>query len=374
MSNIALYSDMDNGNTSVSNLFIDEYLCEANDAQIKVYLYLLRMTQAARTTSISDMADRFNHTEKDICRALKYWETKGLMALAYDAMGTIIGIQVFSARPMSGMPFSPMAGMQTGPMYATIPLASYEPSYVTNMPSPAPAVLEPKAPEIDSRFIKPVYSADELRAFKNNEETSALMFLAETYLKRTLKPADIQSLLFITDKLEFSLDMVDYLLQYCVGKEKTKFSYIESVAIAWAEKGITTPEAAQKESSDYDKNIYKVMRALGKTSSPTEVEVDFIKKWRNDFGFSTDVILEACERTVLSTDKGRFKYANKILECWSKAGVRNKKDIEKADAAFKNVTAIGNAKPKTGNNSFQKYEKNNEYDFNSLENLLLKQQ
>ena len=66
MSNITLYNDMDNGNTSVSNLFIDEYLCDANDAQIKVYLYLLRMTQAAGSTNISDMADRFNHTEKDI--------------------------------------------------------------------------------------------------------------------------------------------------------------------------------------------------------------------------------------------------------------------------------------------------------------------
>lgn len=47
---------------------------DANDAQIKVYLYLLRMMTAGLTTSVSDIADKFNHTEKDVLRALKYWE------------------------------------------------------------------------------------------------------------------------------------------------------------------------------------------------------------------------------------------------------------------------------------------------------------
>ena len=58
---------------------IDEVLellmdLDANDAQLKIYLYLLRVTGAGLTTSISDMADQFNHTEKDVVRALKYWE------------------------------------------------------------------------------------------------------------------------------------------------------------------------------------------------------------------------------------------------------------------------------------------------------------
>mgnify|MGYP000110404848 FL=1 len=63
--------------TVVSNFFIDEYMKDANDAQIKVYLYLLRMMTAGLTTSVSDIADKFNHTEKDVLRALKYWEKAG---------------------------------------------------------------------------------------------------------------------------------------------------------------------------------------------------------------------------------------------------------------------------------------------------------
>ena len=47
--------------TVLSNVFIDEYLKDANDAQLKVYLFLVRRLQAGDPVSISDMADRFNH-------------------------------------------------------------------------------------------------------------------------------------------------------------------------------------------------------------------------------------------------------------------------------------------------------------------------
>ena len=74
MSRLTIYRDDYSDATIVSNQFIDEYMENANDAQIKVYLYLLRMMHANLPTSISDIADKFNHTEKDVVRALSYWE------------------------------------------------------------------------------------------------------------------------------------------------------------------------------------------------------------------------------------------------------------------------------------------------------------
>lgn len=74
MSCLRIYQDNYIDATIVSNRFIDEYMAEANDAQLKIYLYLLRMMNAGRTFSISGIADAFNHTEKDVMRALKYWE------------------------------------------------------------------------------------------------------------------------------------------------------------------------------------------------------------------------------------------------------------------------------------------------------------
>ena len=81
MSHLTIYQSNYVDATVVSNLFIDEYMKDANDAQIKVYLYLLRMMNAREATSVSDIADKFNHTEKDILRALKYWEKQRLLDL-----------------------------------------------------------------------------------------------------------------------------------------------------------------------------------------------------------------------------------------------------------------------------------------------------
>ena len=89
-----VYSDSRSDSTMVSNLFIDEYMKNANDAQIKVYLYLLRMTGAHRTTSISDMADLFNHTEKDVVRSLRYWEQKGLLDLTFKGEDDLVSIRL----------------------------------------------------------------------------------------------------------------------------------------------------------------------------------------------------------------------------------------------------------------------------------------
>ena len=81
MARLTIYKDNDADSTVVSNLFIDEYMKDANDAQLKIYLYLLRMMNAHLATSVSDIADKFNHTEKDVIRALKYWEKNHLLDL-----------------------------------------------------------------------------------------------------------------------------------------------------------------------------------------------------------------------------------------------------------------------------------------------------
>ena len=72
------------GVTVLSNVFIDQYMCEINEAQIKIYLYILRMTGANLPTDISEMADKFNFTEKDVEKSLNYLEKKGLLSLQYN--------------------------------------------------------------------------------------------------------------------------------------------------------------------------------------------------------------------------------------------------------------------------------------------------
>ena len=112
------------------------------------------------------------------------------------------------------------------------------------------------------------------------------------------------------------------------------------------------------------------MNALGKTSSPAKNEIAYIQRWTKDFGFELDIILEACGRTVLATDKHRFAYADRILEAWYKAGVHHVSDISGLDISHQRDKA---AKPaRTGSTAEYNRFMHSNYDFDALEKELLK--
>ena len=70
--------------TVLTNNFIDNYMPEANGEFVKVYIYLLRLlSDTSVPFSLEQMADHFFCTERDIVRALKYWEKENLLTLTY---------------------------------------------------------------------------------------------------------------------------------------------------------------------------------------------------------------------------------------------------------------------------------------------------
>ena len=89
MSRLKICQDGCAGVTVVSNRFIDEFMPQANDAQLKIYLYLLRAVSAGLPLDISEIADAFNHTEKDVMRALKYWEKRGVLLPRLDGIASV---------------------------------------------------------------------------------------------------------------------------------------------------------------------------------------------------------------------------------------------------------------------------------------------
>lgn len=352
MSFLTIYQDNYTDSTVISNRFIDDYMQAANDAQLKIYLYLIRMMSARLGTSISDIADKFNYTEKDVLRALKYWEKNRLLTLEYDEHKNITGIHLLDSNAGADM-LSITAGAATASM-ATYPQAA------AVFPAQPPEAAKPV-------FEKPNYTADQLRAFKADEESARLLFVAEQYLKRPLSAGDVRSIFFIMDRLGFSEDLTDYLLQYCVDRGKRDFRYIEKVAINWAEQGITTPKQAASLAGRYDRSFYEIMRALGKNSVPTDTEASFIERWQKTYGFETDVILDACERTVLATDSHRFEYAESILRRWYGIGVHHKSDIKALDADHRRTKS---GRRQASANKFNQFAQNN-YDFDALEQEIL---
>ncbi len=330
--------------TLLSNIFIDDYMPEANGEFVKVYIYLLRALSTTPVSfSLEEMADHLLCTERDILRALKYWARQELLALDFTDDKSLRAIALLP--PRSKAPASETAG-------SSVPK------------QPAPARTAPLTP-------------DRVRELKQNEEIIQLLYIAEQYLGKTLSPSEIQKLLFFYDGLGFSTDLIEYLLEYCVSRSHKSIRYMETVALAWAQEGISTVAEAKKTNARYSKDYYSILKALGITNrSPVETEVTLMDTWLKTYGFSLAVIQEACTRTVLQTGQASFQYADKILEGWKKKQVKSLEDIQALDAEYKKrkqekKQAKAPAAPASGNkfNNFQQ----REYNFDEYEKRLLNQ-
>ena len=356
MSCLKIYQDSCAEVTIVSNRFIDEFMPQANDAQLKIYLYLLRSLSAGRSLDIAGIADAFNHTEKDVMRALTYWENCGVLLLDYDAAENLAGIRLLD---LSAGKAAPEASSQK-------PAPQKE---AADSRPARKAAAQSRKSSAQEEYDRPSYSLDQLKAFQEKDSTAQLLFIAEQYLGRTLSPSDIKSILFFSDRLHFSDDLIDYLLQYCVERGKKDFRYMEKVAISWAEAGVTTPAEAERQAGRYDKTVYTIMNSLGKTNAPTRREAEFIRRWREEYGFEPSIIMEACERTVLATDRHRFEYADKILSSWKESGVHHLSDIARLDEGFQKEKPARQTRERSADryNRFMQ----NSYDYDALEKELL---
>ena len=65
--------------TILNNHFIDDILPKADGEYVKIYLMLVRLQTAGEPVSVEILADRLELTQKDILRALSYWEREGVL-------------------------------------------------------------------------------------------------------------------------------------------------------------------------------------------------------------------------------------------------------------------------------------------------------
>lgn len=366
MAEIKLHKDDGNTATMVPNRFIDEYMTTANGEFVKIYLYLLRcMNTSECCFSISKTADKFEHTEKDIQRALKYWEKASLLHLKYDEDKNISEIRFVNSESTSSDFSPPEATAPPEPPVLSAPAGTKAQTglHTAEVPSADAAPLAIKEHS---------YTADEIRALQEKDEVQELLFVAESYLGHVLTPTDIQKLLFWYDELHLSADLIVYLIEYCIAKGNKSLNYMKRIAISWKESGIETVTQAKSSSSAHSKTHYAVMKALGISGrNLVPAETSFIDRWTKDLGFGLDIISEACSRTITTTHQPSFEYTDKILSNWNKQQVHELSDIVKLDLNYQKTKPDGKTAVRTkAPNKFNDFPQRT-YDFEKLEAQLL---
>ena len=354
--------------TILSNIFIDQYMPGAGGEFVKVYIYLLRLlADPSASVCLPLLADRLNCTEGDISRALKYWSNEGLLILETDPSGELTGITLTEPSPDTQMELTATVSVPQSALAAAAPISQTVSAATVSTPQPD------TAPSRSASALTPA----RIRELKENEDVAQLIYICEQYLGKTLTPTDTRKILFFYDELKMSVDLIDFLIQYCVGRGHKSMRYIETVAMAWSKEGITTVEMAKDSTSRYGRDYFTILKAMGIANrNPVDSEIVMMDTWLKDYGFSMDMIQEACSRTIMQTGQPSFQYAHKILTGWFKKGALTPEAVHALDVQHQKRSqdnSRGRSQTPKSPNRFNNFQQRN-YDFKELEKQLLERQ
>lgn len=327
--------------TIISNQFIDDFMASANGEYIKEYLFLMR--HEGEEVTVSMIADALNHTEADVARALSYWKKAGVLseeAVSKPEVSPAVSETACSGRPAEAVK--------------------------KEIPSPTAS--------------RKSYTPDQISGLAGDEDFSQLLYIAQKYMNKVFTQRECEVFAYLYDGLHMPAELLEYVVEYCVQGGHTSIRYIETVAISWHEKGFKTVDDAKNNALTFSKDSFAVMRAFGLSDrNPGDSEREYMDKWFRTYGFTKELVMEACSRTLTATHSPSFPYTDKIIEGWKKAGARTMEDIKRLDeqhadrkksSGDKSTKTAAGAKGKNGQNQFQNFpQREIDYDALILEQL-----
>lgn len=304
------------GYTLISNIFIDNYMITSGSSHLKTYLLLVRLlADPQKEISVSGMADILDCSESDVLRSLRHWEKKGLMKLKYESGSNVLEeIQLLEPKTTKT---SVSAEAEREVVVSQAPETAGDTGTKMSVEEPLP----PK--QVNFAAV----SAD--------EKFSRLMFIAEQYIGAPLSRADCESFAWLYDGLKMDTALLEYLVESCVTNGHRSVRYMEAVAVDWHRKKIKTVEQARIYTPLHNKKLYAVMKALGLNGrQPAPSERKIIDRWFQEYDFSLDMVVEACNRTMVSIHEPNLNYVESILSRWKKAGISRLDQVQGLDEQF----------------------------------------
>ncbi len=190
----------------------------------------------------------------------------------------------------------------------------------------APAQSEPYAV---GKGVKPVTAPE----IPDDGEISFLLQAAEGIMGRPITSQERNTLLNICTVMNMPADIVVMVIQYCSEIGNCSMFKVEKLCAEWAKDGINTHERAEaklkqlSEKDSIESNVAKCLRVQGRPLSKSEAK--YAHTWVEEWGFKYDMISAAYEITVKNTGGLSLPYLNRVLENWSRIGIRTPDEISK---------------------------------------------
>lgn len=208
-----------------------------------------------------------------------------------------------------------------------------------------PVVVRPAQP--------PVYTEVDLIRAQQGSCFPRLLTEVQRRLGKVLSTEECKVLLSIHEYLGMSEEVISILICYCIRRSETKgvrrspsMHTIEREAYHWADLGIETMEEAasymqlQLERQGTVNRVRDVLQLTDRRLTPGEEK--YIRQWL-DWGFGTNEIAKAYEKTCMNTGGLKWPYMNSILKSWHDQGLHTTEAIEAGDKAPAATTAAASS-------------------------------
>lgn len=384
MGNIAISSNRTNMYTNISNDFIDKYI-GTDGTTFKVYVYLLSLTQQNITiSSMESIGIILGIDAFTLESALLYWQSEGLISLSLDNNNNITGIVINdadrrnnSSRRRTVIPKRTDGIIPPGADSDTI--RTYpghdgrDVSDVTGKPAPAAAgnTNDPRRQQIYEDIKNNAMKA----LMPEHDSIKEVVFYAEKYLDIQVNESNRERLISIYNHLYGNVDLVEHLLIYAAEHHKKNLRYLEKIAVDWNRNHIRNREDADNYLKNFTDYYGRVIRAYGiRNRDLNDEELENVDKWYDMFHTNSDLIIEACNRTMRICHEPAFGYTDKILSEWYSRNVSTMEDVLKLDTEHRNSESKKYSKycnAKKVNASFNYENQRDNIDFDKLEEELI---
>ena len=281
--------------TLVPNRFIDQYMSDANGSYLKVYFFLLRYLSDGQDFSMSELADRMDYAEKDILRALRYWEKKGVLEFTQDKEGNLLTLDLTDLTEEDAAKELPVSDFKR---------KAARPEPVCDTSCPPESLTE----KVERTLQRPLASKKELDLLR-----------------------------FLYDELKFPEDLILYLYQYALERSgrtpaKNLNRYIETVAMEWNLAGIASLADLQQKNEPFKKAAELYRRVFSWREALNESQNAYLRKWVTDWSFSQEILEEAFRRAA-QKPTSNCRYIDAILNKWHEGNVQTLEDVQTLDKA-----------------------------------------
>lgn len=281
---MSFYVNRDNnwylGDTSIENIYINEYMVGAPGDYVKAYIFARMHAQIGSELTNSMIAMELGMADEDVLKAWTYWESKGVI------------------RKHLHSPDNPY---------------SYDVEFLS-------------LKEGQIRPVEEIIHEPEEKHLLEDEEIQGLYFAIERQIGRPLSFEEMKSASDWLTDMGADPEVIIYAYRQAQEKGILTSRYVGGIIRNWTEQGLKSAADVEMYLNDTSERRYlyrRVFRALGFERNWTEKEKRMMDVWFDDYGFTIDRVIEACDKSS-GISNPNINYVNKILSNWHEENEKEK--------------------------------------------------